>query len=95
MGGVPDTGPVNGQSRITLLRGIGNGRVHVAVIAVGVAQAEPVQVVLGDARHEQLDHITAVGDCDLGWAVPSCDGTIECFGNDWEGRVAVTDDGLD
>ena len=42
MGRVPDTGPVNGQSRITLLRCIGNGRVHVAVIAIGIAQAEPV-----------------------------------------------------
>ena len=67
-GGASDPDAVNSQGWVTLAGGVLDGRVLVAVVAIGVAQTKPVIIVLCDAGHEQLDHIATVGDFDLGLA---------------------------
>lgn len=60
----------------------------------GVAQAKPVEIVLRDTRHEKLNDVTAVGDCDLGVAIPCCDYAIESCRDEWVTGIRVADDRL-
>ena len=87
--------PVNRQRRVPLLRRVVHRRVHVAVVPGRVAEPEPVQVVLRDAGHEELDHVAAVGDLDFGLAVAGGDDAAEGGGDERVGGAGVAEDGLD
>ena len=93
--GLADAYPVDDESRVSLAGGIGDGRVLIAVVAGRVAQARPVEFVLGNARHEVLNHITAVCNLDSGLAVARNDSSDICCGNNRVDRIGIAKNGLD
>lgn len=94
-GGVADSDSIDGEGWVTLLGSIIDGGVHVAVEAVGIAEAKPVQVVLSDAGHEELNDISAIGNLDHWLAVSGRNDPIEGSGDQWVRREGIANDCLD
>lgn len=94
MGRVAHPDSINDQSWVTLLRGVVHSGVHVTVEASGIAETEPVEIVLRNTRHEHLDNIRSIRDIYLRWAVSGSNDAIECGRDEWISRKAITNDSL-
>lgn len=86
---------IDDQSWVALFRGVVNSRIHVTIEAVGIAETEPVEIVLHNTRHEQLDDVGSIGDFYLWWAVSGSNDTAECSWYQRICRKGVTNDCLD
>jgi len=92
--GVTHANPVNHKCRVTLTGGIRDCRVHTTVVAGRVAQARPVEFVLGETGHEILNDITAVRSLDCGLAEARNNGPSICCWNERVDGVGITKDSL-
>ena len=78
-----------------MLRCIIHRRIHIAIISVRVPQSKPVEIILCDAGHEDLNHIAAIRNPDLRLTVARCDDAGEGCWDERICRACVAENGLD
>ena len=94
MSGVAVADPIDGEGWIALRRGVRDPRVHVTIVADGVAQAGPVEFVFCNTVHQELDGVVAASDAVLGLAVSGADLESTAGRYAWIDGICVTDNGL-